>query len=108
MSQKGFYFDMTSCTGCKCCQVACKDVNDLPVGRFFRRARDFEGGSISPYVGGNAFHGLQSLRRRSLRSKLPDEGSEQRSGNRACHSGSRSVHWLPNVRVVVSVRRSLL
>lgn len=49
MSQKGFYFDMTSCTGCKCCQVACKDVNDLPVGRFFRRARDFEGG-VFPHM----------------------------------------------------------
>ena len=46
MAQKGFYFDMTSCTGCKCCQVACKDVNDLPVGRFFREARDFEGGTF--------------------------------------------------------------
>jgi hypothetical protein len=23
--------------------VACKDVNNLPVGRFFREARDFEG-----------------------------------------------------------------
>lgn len=46
MGQLGFYFDMTACTGCKCCQVACKDVNDLPVGRFFRRAIDYEGGTF--------------------------------------------------------------
>lgn len=46
MGQKCFYFDMTSCTGCKCCQVACKDANDLAVGRFYRKATDFEGGKF--------------------------------------------------------------
>lgn len=46
MGQLGFYFDMTRCTGCRCCQVACKDKNDLPVGVFFRRVVDFEGGEF--------------------------------------------------------------
>ncbi len=30
--QVGFYFDQTRCTGCAACQVACKDVNDIPAG----------------------------------------------------------------------------
>ncbi|MCC6800635.1 MAG: 4Fe-4S binding protein, partial [Anaerolineae bacterium] len=28
--QLGFYVDLSKCTGCKACQVACKDQNDLP------------------------------------------------------------------------------
>ena len=28
--QLGFYFDQTLCTGCKACQVACKQWNQLP------------------------------------------------------------------------------
>lgn len=49
MGQLGFYFDMTRCTGCRCCQMACKDKNDLPVGVLFREVTDFEGG-VFPQV----------------------------------------------------------
>ncbi len=45
MAQKGFYYDMTACIGCKACQVACKDKNDLPVGITYRQVYTFEGGS---------------------------------------------------------------
>lgn len=44
MAQKGFYFDMTTCIGCKACQVACKDRNNMDVGALFRRVYTFEGG----------------------------------------------------------------
>lgn len=44
MAQKGFYFDMTTCIGCKACQVACKDKNNMEVGALFRRVYTFEGG----------------------------------------------------------------
>lgn len=44
MAQKGFYYDMTACIGCKACQVACKDKNDLPVGITYRQVYTFEGG----------------------------------------------------------------
>ena len=36
MSQQAFYFDGTRCTGCKTCQMACKDYKDLSVGLSFR------------------------------------------------------------------------
>ncbi|MHB8073847.1 4Fe-4S dicluster domain-containing protein [Desulfosporosinus fructosivorans] len=42
MGRKGFYFDMTSCIGCRTCQIACKDKNDLKVGTIFRQTRTFE------------------------------------------------------------------
>lgn len=42
----GFYFDMNTCIGCRTCQVACKDKNDLPVGTLFRQVRTFETGEF--------------------------------------------------------------
>lgn len=44
-SQLGFYFDQSRCTGCKACQIACKDKNDLPVGVTWRRVAEYTGGS---------------------------------------------------------------
>lgn len=32
MTQIGFYFDQTRCTGCFTCSVACKDWHDIPAG----------------------------------------------------------------------------
>lgn len=50
MSPLGFYFDMNRCIGCKACQIACKDVNDLEVGTLFRKVVHYETGSF-PEVG---------------------------------------------------------
>lgn len=46
MGQKGFYFDMSICTGCRTCQVACKDKNNLSVGPMFRQVHTIEGGKF--------------------------------------------------------------
>ncbi|NQU87968.1 MAG: dimethylsulfoxide reductase subunit B [Mariniphaga sp.] len=43
--QLAFYFDSSSCSGCKTCQVACKDKNDLAVGIRWRRVYEITGGS---------------------------------------------------------------
>lgn len=37
MTQHAFYFDGTRCTGCKTCEMACKDYKDLDVGIAFRK-----------------------------------------------------------------------
>jgi anaerobic dimethyl sulfoxide reductase subunit B (iron-sulfur subunit) len=51
MAQKGFFYDMTICTACKTCQIACKDKNNLEVGVLFRKVYDFEGGKFpTPWV----------------------------------------------------------
>lgn len=42
--QYGFYVDSSKCTGCKTCQVACKDRKDLPVGINWRRVYEYGGG----------------------------------------------------------------
>jgi anaerobic dimethyl sulfoxide reductase subunit B (iron-sulfur subunit) len=40
-----FTFDASACTGCKACQVACKDRHNLPVGVFWRRVVEVTGGT---------------------------------------------------------------
>jgi anaerobic dimethyl sulfoxide reductase subunit B (iron-sulfur subunit) len=42
--QLGFYINAGSCTGCKACQIACKEKNDLPVGVLWRRVVEVSGG----------------------------------------------------------------
>lgn len=41
----GFYFDNARCTGCKTCQMACKDYHDLAPEMTFRTVYDYEGGT---------------------------------------------------------------
>jgi anaerobic dimethyl sulfoxide reductase subunit B (iron-sulfur subunit) len=40
----GFHFDAGSCTGCKACQIACKEKNNLPLGVLWRRVVEVSGG----------------------------------------------------------------
>lgn len=49
----GFHFDQSLCTGCKACQVACKDKHDLPLGVNWRRVVEYSGGTWQ--VDGNTF-----------------------------------------------------
>lgn len=48
--QRGFYIDLSRCTGCHACEVACKQWNDLPprvpgqTGPHYRRVVAIEGG----------------------------------------------------------------
>lgn len=47
MAQRGFYLDTTRCTGCKTCEMACKDYKDLATDIAYRKIYDYEGGSIN-------------------------------------------------------------
>jgi anaerobic dimethyl sulfoxide reductase subunit B len=42
--QYGFYIDSSKCTGCKTCQVSCKDEKDNALGVRFRRVYEYGGG----------------------------------------------------------------
>jgi anaerobic dimethyl sulfoxide reductase subunit B (iron-sulfur subunit) len=45
VNQYAFFFDASACTGCKACQMACKDRNDLESGLLWRRVYEVAGGS---------------------------------------------------------------
>jgi anaerobic dimethyl sulfoxide reductase subunit B (iron-sulfur subunit) len=42
--QLAFYYDQSACTGCKACQIACKDDNDLEANVLWRRVVEVTGG----------------------------------------------------------------
>ena len=44
MTQYGFFFDSTRCTGCRTCEMACKDYNDTTTEFNYRKVYDYEGG----------------------------------------------------------------
>lgn len=45
MTQYAFSFDARFCSGCKACQAACKDKNNLPTGVLWRRVIEVSGGN---------------------------------------------------------------
>lgn len=45
MTQYGFYFDGTRCTGCKTCTLSCKDRNNLRSEQAFRQVYEYTGGT---------------------------------------------------------------
>ena len=51
--QLTFWFDQSKCTGCKACQIACKDKHDLPIGVNWRRVVEYTGGTWQ--TDGNTF-----------------------------------------------------
>jgi anaerobic dimethyl sulfoxide reductase subunit B (iron-sulfur subunit) len=42
--QLAFYFNSSQCSGCKACQMACKDKHNLEVGLIWRRVYEISGG----------------------------------------------------------------
>lgn len=50
--QPAFYFDGTSCSGCKTCMVACMDGYDLPVSVVWRRVAEYTGGEWTEQANG--------------------------------------------------------
>ena len=44
MPQPAFYFDASTCIGCKACELACVEKNNLPSGVNWRQIYDFGGG----------------------------------------------------------------
>lgn len=45
ISQYAFFFDASSCSGCKACQMACQDKHDLAPGILWRRVYEVAGGT---------------------------------------------------------------
>ncbi len=50
--QYAFYFNSANCTGCKTCQVACKECNHLPASNLYRHVVNYAGGEWKPTEAG--------------------------------------------------------
>jgi anaerobic dimethyl sulfoxide reductase subunit B len=48
VNQYAFFVDSNACSGCKTCQVACKDYNNLPPGVHWRRVYEVTSGAWHP------------------------------------------------------------
>lgn len=46
MAQYAFHFDSAQCTGCKTCQVVCKENHKLPTDSLWRRVVEYQGGIL--------------------------------------------------------------
>lgn len=60
MSQYGFYLDTTRCTGCKTCELACKDYKDLSVDYAYRKIYDCESGKLTTDAAGCFVNGVHA------------------------------------------------
>ncbi len=58
--QLAFHFDSNLCTGCKACQVACKDRADLPVGVTWRRVAEYSAGNWIAAADGSFFQDVRA------------------------------------------------
>lgn len=45
MTNLGFYFNQDACSGCRACQTACKDRNNLTAGTLFRSVTSYQTGA---------------------------------------------------------------
>ncbi len=53
-TQYGFFIDSSRCTGCKTCELACKDYKDLTPDVSFRRIYEYAGGDWQEDNGGTS------------------------------------------------------
>jgi hypothetical protein len=121
---KGMFVDTSICTGCKACQVACKEWNDLAPEPSHFRNDPVAGHIVAVNFTGNSYDNtgrlsatdwrhvrfieqfLQALHRRWLPERPPDQRHRpHRHGQRLC---SRDVHRLQVLHPGVSVRRDLI
>ena len=119
MTQYAFHFNSDGkCTGCKTCQVACKETYKLPVNNLYRKVYNYQGGTWKPteaghYVPDGVFGyfvslGLQPLHEPGLRGELPHRGHAEGRGDRHRVDRSRRLHRLQDLRDRLPVRRSHL
>ena len=52
MAEYAFYFDASRCTGCKTCELACKDYHDLSADVAFRKVYEYCGGGFTANADG--------------------------------------------------------
>ena len=103
MTQYGFYFDSSRCTGCKTCELVCKDYHDLGPGILFRRVYDYEGGAWARKDDGTwektafNYHVALSCNHCDSPACVADGRHAERRGDRPRELRPRRMHRLRNL-----------
>lgn len=104
--QFGFSFDMSRCSGCMACIVACMDQNDLPGdGSRFRHVTRIETGAYPSAEIHFASLACMQCGEAPCMKVCPHAGACQKARERGCGSGAGPlVYRVPSLRHGLSLR----
>ena len=92
----GFYLDQSRCTGCRACQVVCKDKNRLEVGTLYREAHSYTVGEF-PKVQGFSYTFSCNHCEDPVCLKNCPTGAIYKAADGTVIAGSEQVHRLSHV-----------
>ncbi len=109
-----FFFDAAACSGCKACQVACKDKHALPVGVLWRRVYEVAGRRVEPRRRARGRPTCSPTTSRWRATTAPSRSASEVCPTRAMHQRAdglvlhrrREVRRLPVLRVGLPLRRA--
>ncbi len=111
-TQYGFFIDSARCTGCKTCELACKDYKNLTPEVSFRRIYEYAGGDWQEDNGvwqQNVFAYYLSIACNHCEdpacTKVCPSGAMQPARRWFCGGQRSGVHWLPLLPYGLPVRR---
>jgi len=96
-----FLTDSTLCIGCKACEVACKEWNEIDADGLNFTGFSYDNTSA---LGHSTFRRLQALRSRRLPRSLPHRLARSNRIRRGL-SSARRLQWLRLLRHLVPLRR---
>lgn len=112
-TQYGFFIDSSRCTGCKTCELACKDYKDLTPDVSFRRIYEYAGGDWQEDNGvwhQNVFAYYLSIACNHCEdpacTKVCPSGAMHKARRRFCGGGRGCLHRLSLLPHGLSVRRA--
>ncbi|MEG0303247.1 4Fe-4S dicluster domain-containing protein [Gordonibacter sp.] len=90
----GFFFDNTRCTGCRTCEMACKDYHDLDASLTYRRVIDYEGGTWQRSAEGETVpHGVYAYHLSLACNHCTDPACMHVCPTGAMHKDERGLVW---------------
>lgn len=111
-TQYGFFIDSARCTGCKTCELACKDYKNLTPEVSFRRIYEYAGGDWQEDNGvwqQNVFAYYLSIACNHCEdpacTKVCPSGAMHKREDGFCGGQRRGMHWLPLLPYGLPVRR---
>jgi anaerobic dimethyl sulfoxide reductase subunit B len=94
MTAYGFYFDSSACSGCKTCQVSCKDKNNLSEGIRFRRVYEIAGAKWNLTDEGAWQHNIVAYNLSISCNHCEDPACVKACPTKAMHSGTDGIVFI--------------